>query len=85
VGAAALVLAFGKYNVIFPAYARLPLVGLFRAPARFVVLVHFATSVLAALAFADLAGLAGRPDRPEGRVPGRWPCCRRRAWRSAWA
>ena len=55
----ALVLAFGKYTPLFKITANLPVFGMFRVPARYLVLFHLATAVLAAIAFADL----GRQSR----------------------
>lgn len=58
-GAVALVLAFGQYTPAFPLMARLPFLGLFRGSSRFVLLVHLAGAILAAVAFADVATLRG--------------------------
>jgi hypothetical protein len=66
----ALDLALGGHGVLFPLQAQLPVVGLFRAPARHILLVHLALAALGALAFQDLA----RAARGSGRLP----------WRSLW-
>ena len=63
-------LALGSYGVLFPLQARLPVVGLFRAPARHILLIHLALATLGALAFEDLRRAARRSER----VP----------WRSLW-
>lgn len=55
-----LALAFGVYTPLFEVTSRTPVLNLFRAPARYVVLVHFASAVLVALAFADAMKLARR-------------------------
>ncbi|WP_169976907.1 YfhO family protein [Tautonia rosea] len=66
-----LMLAFGKYFPVFELSHRLPGFNVFRAPARFVLLVHLASSVLVAVAFADLTALRSRGDRlPWKRL---WP------------
>ncbi len=54
-GGGALWLALGQYGGIYQIQARLPLIGMFRAPSRYLVLVHLAMAVGAAVAFADLA------------------------------
>jgi hypothetical protein len=66
-----LVWSLGKFGGVYPWIARLPVVGLFRGPARYIVLVHLAMAILAAVAFADLSGLVRRRER----VPWRdlWP------------
>ncbi|WP_152051347.1 hypothetical protein [Tautonia marina] len=58
-----LVLAFGKYAPIFELTHRLPGFNVFRAPARFVLLVHLASAVLVAVAFADLSTLRSSGNR----------------------
>jgi hypothetical protein len=54
VGFAGLVLALGKYNLLFSLYRNLPVIGLFRAPSRYIVLTDFAISAGAALALDRL-------------------------------
>jgi hypothetical protein len=56
------VLALGEYNGVFTFYAKWPIVGLFRAPARYILLAHFAASAGAAVALNDL--------RMPKRIPG---------------
>ena len=58
--AASLVLAVGRFSPLFPYYARLPGVGVFRGPARFFVLAQLGAAVLSAIAFSDLVGVARR-------------------------
>ena len=53
-GAVALVLAMGRYGGLYLVQQQLPVVGLFRMPSRYLVLVHLACAVLAAIAFVDL-------------------------------
>lgn len=53
-GLAALTLALGKYGLVYRVQTWLPLVGGFRIPARYIVLVQLATSVLAALSLREL-------------------------------
>ena len=57
-----LLLSLGRYGVIYPWIARLPLIGLFRDPARHIVLVQWAMSVLVAIAFAEMADLIKRRE-----------------------
>ena len=57
---AGLFLALGKYNLVFPLYARLPVIGLFRGPARYTVLVDFAVAAGAALALDRLRAVGGQ-------------------------
>ena len=64
-------LALGSHGVLFPLQARLPVVGLFRAPARHILLVHLALAVLGALAFEDLLRAARRGERAPWRTL--WP------------
>ncbi len=59
-GFAALFLALGKYNLVFPLYARLPVIGLFRAPVRYTVLTDFAVAAGAALALDHLRAIGGK-------------------------
>ena len=68
--AVALLLALGRHGAIYPLLARVPGPASFRAPARFILLVHLACAGIAALVFDDLAGAARG-----GHVPARrfWP------------
>ncbi|HEV3167283.1 MAG TPA: hypothetical protein VGZ22_24960, partial [Isosphaeraceae bacterium] len=70
-GTIALVLAVGKYSPVFRVSWRMPLMSLFRVPARYVVLVHGAVAVLAAVAFADLARVSSRRQAMPWRAL--WP------------
>jgi hypothetical protein len=69
-GVVMLLLAFGQYGRLYPLFAHLPPVSMFRVPARFIALVHLAMAILAALAFWDLVEL----QRDGERV----------AWRALW-
>jgi hypothetical protein len=60
IGAIALTLAFGSHNPLFAFYTRLPILSKFRISARYVLLVHLATALLAAIALADLRDWAQR-------------------------
>jgi hypothetical protein len=51
-------LALGPYGWIYPWLSELPGLAGFRAPARHVVLLHFALAGLAAIAFEDIAAVA---------------------------
>ena len=66
-----LTLALGKYGALYTIQVHLPLINVFRVPARYILLVHFAIGILSAIAFADLCGLAWRTDRRPG--PTLWP------------
>ena len=55
--------AFGAFGHFYPLIAKLPLVGYFRAPARFVVLVHLSAAVGAAVAFANICDTARRGQK----------------------
>jgi hypothetical protein len=58
-----LVLALGRYAGLYYVIASLPVVGWFRAPSRFVLLLHFALAILAAIVFDDLLQLVGARRR----------------------
>ena len=64
-------LALGQYGGLYTIQVHLPLINVFRVPARYILLVHFAIAILSAIAFADLCGLARRTDR--GPASARWP------------
>lgn len=53
--ALAFLLSLGDWGGLYRLQSWLPVVGLFRAPARYVLVVELAVALLAALAFADLA------------------------------
>lgn len=55
--ALALILSFGEFTPLFRITSNLPGLRMFRLPARYLVVFHLATAILAASAFADLAGL----------------------------
>jgi membrane protein YfhO len=70
-GALMLVWALGKYGLLYGWLAKLPVIGLFRGPSRYVILVHLAMAILAAVAIADLVGLVRRRERV--RWSALWP------------
>jgi hypothetical protein len=51
----ALVLTLGVYGGLYPMLSKLPFVGWFRAPCRYIVLAQFAMSVTCAVAFSRLS------------------------------
>ena len=61
--AIALQFAWGEYGYPYRVQARIPLIGSFRAPCRYIVLVHLAMAVAAAIAFAEVAGLSAQRDK----------------------
>lgn len=65
-----LVLAFGDYTPLFTLTAKLPVVGRFRLPARYLVLFHLAVAMLAALGFSVLCGQPRETRTPWRRL---WP------------
>jgi hypothetical protein len=69
--ALALLLALGDPGVLYRVQRSLPLLGLFRAPARYLSLFQLALALAAAVGFADLARCASRDERPPWR--GLWP------------
>lgn len=70
-GALGLVLALGKYGYLYRLQPDLPLVGLFRVPSRYILLLHFALAIAAAIAFVDISELARRRERTPWRKL--WP------------
>jgi hypothetical protein len=66
----ALGLCLGDAGLLYRLQTALPVVGLFRAPARYAFVFQFASAVAAGIAFADLAATARSGPRP--------------AWRSLW-
>ena len=60
----ALVLALGRHAGVYLLLAQLPVFGSFRAPARFILLLHFAMAIVSAAVFDDLRDwMATGPDR----------------------
>jgi hypothetical protein len=53
-GALALLLALGQSGLLYTLQTLLPVIGKFRLPARYIVLVHLAMAALSAVAFAEL-------------------------------
>jgi len=66
----ALGLCLGDVGLLYRLQTALPVVGLFRIPARYAFVFQFASAVAAGVAFADLAATARSGPRP--------------AWRSLW-
>lgn len=60
VALAGLFLSLGRYNLVFPIYARWPVIGLFRAPVRYTLLIDFALAAGAALALNHLRTVGGQ-------------------------
>jgi hypothetical protein len=65
-----LVLALGRYGGLYYLLASLPVFQSFRAPARFILLLHFGISIVGAAVFDDLAALARARQRPSRVVVG---------------
>jgi hypothetical protein len=63
VGLAAMVFALGRHSPIFPAYAALPIAGVFRGSARMMVIAQLCAAILSAVAFEDIATIAMREQR----------------------
>lgn len=63
----ALLLALGKYGLIQIAVAKLPIVGVFRVPARYLMLFHLAMAAAAAVGMVELVRLATAGPRPRWR------------------
>jgi hypothetical protein len=62
------VLALGRYGGVATVLTYLPVLQSLRAPARHIVLVHFALAILAAVTFDDLLAIArGERVAPSGR------------------
>ncbi|MGD9644359.1 MAG: hypothetical protein AB7U73_01520 [Pirellulales bacterium] len=62
------VLALGRYaGPLHAVVVQLPVVGLFRCPARYGLLTFFGLAVLGGVALADLADVAARGERPSWR------------------
>ena len=66
-GAIGVLLSLGRYAIVYALVAELPGVSGFRAPARHIILLHFAAAGLIGLAVDDLLRLArqhGNEERP---------------------
>jgi len=61
-GVLALILALGRHGLVYHLQTWIPLVSSFRAPCRYILLVHLALAVLAALGYRDLAARAERGE-----------------------
>jgi hypothetical protein len=66
----ALWLALGKYGGLYLIQAHLPVIGLFRMPARYIVLLHLACAAAAAIALFELRRAARDGSAPPKRM---WP------------
>jgi hypothetical protein len=64
-------LSLGRWGFLYQFQVLLPVVGLFRAPCRYLLLVHMAMAGLGALAFEDLRTLLRSGERAEWRQL--WP------------
>lgn len=65
-GGLALILSLGDSGGLYALWSRVPILGQFRAPSRFLLLVHFFVAIAAAV---SLSSLVGDPKRPVAR---RW-------------
>ena len=66
-----IILALGQDGYLYRLLTHLPLVGLFRLPSRYILLVHLAMAVATAIAFSDLSDLARGCEQPVWRQL--WP------------
>lgn len=68
-----LILALGRYGGLAALLAHVPVLQSLRAPVRYIVLVQFALTILAAIAFDDLLAIAGgRSALPARRMTALW-------------
>ncbi|MCZ6463240.1 MAG: hypothetical protein O7A09_02795, partial [Proteobacteria bacterium] len=67
---AGLDLSLGPHGLLYSIQVQIPLVGLFRAPARNILIVHLVLAGLAALAFDELSARQQRGER--GSARGLW-------------
>jgi hypothetical protein len=68
-----LLLALGRYGVLARALSYLPIFQALRAPARYIVLVQFALTILAAITLEDLIAIVDRRSAATSRyMPGLW-------------
>jgi len=70
-GGLGLILAMGKHGYLYRIYAQLPVLSLFRVPARYILLLHFSMGIAGAVAFVDIANLINRGERVKWRKL--WP------------
>jgi len=80
-GVAMLLLAFGQYGPLYYVLTKLPVIGGFRFPCRYLVLFQLAVAVLAAIGFVLLTRESRRVRRQ--RAEGTW-YRERRAWWALW-
>jgi hypothetical protein len=57
-------LALGRFNPLFPLYAKLPVVSVFRCPSRFTLFVDFAAAIGAAVLWCRLAQVSRENRQP---------------------
>jgi hypothetical protein len=57
------VLALGRYGIVYNLLAQVPVFSRFRVPARHIMLVHFGMAILSAVAIDDVIAFARRRDR----------------------
>jgi len=62
-------LALGDQGGLYRLHSLMPIAGLFRAPARYILLAEFSGAVAVAIAYADLVRLWEGRSRLEGRRP----------------
>ena len=67
-GLVAFLLALGKFGMLYHLQTTMPVIGKFRVPARYTLLVHLAVATLAAMAFVRL-GENAREDRSKNDGP----------------
>jgi hypothetical protein len=68
-----LLLALGRYGVLARALSSLPIFEALRAPTRYIVLVQFALTILAAITLEDLIAIVDRRSPAASRsMPGLW-------------
>ena len=67
--AVGLVLALGRYGLLYEQLTILPVVAAFRAPARHVLMVHVGLSLLLAVMFEDIGRMAKVREKRHGRLP----------------
>jgi hypothetical protein len=71
-GAFGLWMALGRYGGIYYLQTRLPIVGLFRGPVRYVFFAHFALAIMAAVAWSRLARTPASPGRSSRALLAPW-------------
>jgi uncharacterized membrane protein YozB (DUF420 family) len=67
-----LIVALGSHGGLYPLVSQIPGIGVFRAPARYILLVHLALAIITAVMMADLRHMAHRTERA-GALRLLWP------------